>query len=302
MTSKAKAMTLKKKFRKGQIKPIDGILYCISVIVLFTFILFTVSLSIEEHSKRNLQVESTVTHLEDFDSTNPSVFILENSLMDDLALEPPLVFSPLSPHEATEGKDIVENTIVKKDTSDIISKKDKSSDAYRPESNSIVSTTKEENLIASTLEDNFIVPVTEYEIGLIVQAVQHEVGAWEDFYPDADLDEVQQIMARVIINQVGLPDSGDSIYDVLFLHPGHFMPIEELEGIDPYEERTRRNVLKVLRGEDSHSSKVTIEMSFSRSCTFEDSIEVMESQVGPVNPYFWTITAEGRLLMFAEPA
>lgn len=278
-----KAMTLRRRIRKEQFAPnsMEVILYCFFVALLLDFIIFTVFASIAEHSKKNLQVESEVTHL-------------GNSFLDGSASGPPLAVSPFSPSKTMEEEAVSE---------DIVSSVKEETSAFSTlESNSTVSTKEEENVTSSTLENDFIVPATEYEINLVVQAVQHEVGAWEGAYPNADLDEVQQIMARVIINQVGLPDAGDSIYDVLFLHPGHFMPIEELEGIDPYEERTRKNVLKVLRGKDSHSSKVVIEMSFSPSCTFEDCVEVMESQVGPVNPYFWTVLSNGRTLMFAEPA
>lgn len=147
--------------------------------------------------------------------------------------------------------------------------------------------------------EDFIIPVTEKDIGLIVMAVQHEVGSYRSFYPDADLDTIQQCMARVIINQVLEGRWGNTVPEILF-YPGHFMNIERLWKYDPYEETTRKNVLTVLRGEDSLSSAITIEMSFSSSCTFEDSIEIMESQVGPVIPYFWTVTAENRLLIFAE--
>lgn len=147
--------------------------------------------------------------------------------------------------------------------------------------------------------EDFIIPITEEEIGFVVRAVQHEVGSSRSFYPDADLDTIQQCMARVIINQVIEGRWGNSVSEILF-YPGHFMPIERLWRFDPYEETTRRNVLTVLRGEDSLSSTITIEMSFSSTCTYDESIEIMESQVGPVIPYFSTVTAENRLLIFAE--
>lgn len=148
--------------------------------------------------------------------------------------------------------------------------------------------------------EDFIIPVTEDDINLVVMAVQHEVGSSRSFYPNADLDTIQQCMARVIINQVLEGRWGNSVSEILF-YPGHFMDIERLWKYDPYEETTRKNVLTVLRGEDSLSSTITIEMSFSSTCTFDESIEIMESQVGPVIPYFWTVTAENRLLIFAEP-
>lgn len=163
----------------------------------------------------------------------------------------------------------------------------------------------DEIIIESSLEseeepiEDFIIPsITEADIAWIVKAVQHEVRSSGCNFPNADIDEVQQIMTRVIINRVGLPDFGDSIEEVLF--SGQFMPKEALKDFDPFEERTRRNVLTVLRGEDSQSSKVIFEMSFEEDHTFEESIEIMEKGVGPVIPYFWTTLSNERLLIFAE--
>lgn len=198
----------------------------------------------------------------------------------------------------TEESDKAEKSV--QTTESIETIQDIESADYVEESVDIDSASEKTSLEEQIVYEDFIVPVTEYEIDLMVQAVQHEVGASEWFFPDADIDYIQQCMARVIVNKVGTPLCGDTIYSTLILS-GHFMTEEDLEGIDPKEERTRKNVLTVLRGEDSISHKITIEMSFSSSCTFEDSIIVMERQVGPVIPYFWTVSAEDRLLIFAEP-
>lgn len=158
--------------------------------------------------------------------------------------------------------------------------------------------------------EDFIVPITEYEIQLMVRAVQHEVGKGDWFFPDADFDYVQQCMARVIVNKVGTTGCGDTIYSTLILS-GHFMKKEalfqteikdgqEVERFDPYNETTRRNVLTVLRGEDSISHTITVEMSFPTRLTFDECIEKMERDVGPVIPYFWAVTKEPRLWIVAE--
>ncbi len=161
-----------------------------------------------------------------------------------------------------------------------------------------------ESVVSMEEENNeeFIISFDQKELGMIVQTVQHEVGAFENFYPDADLDVIQQCMTRVIINRVGRSGYGfhDTVYEVL-THPGQFVPLEELEPIDPAEPRTLSNVLTVLRGEDNISKDIIFEMSFPVP-DLEQAEEIMENQVGPVNIYLSTITAEGRLLVFAEPA
>lgn len=171
----------------------------------------------------------------------------------------------------------------------------------------ITSSLESISLKRQQLYESFIIPVAEKDIELAARVVIHEVTASRSYYPDADIDDMQQCMARVIINQVIEGRWGDCIYDIVF-YPGHFEGVEYLRDpndwkpLDPYEEElTMNNVLKVLRGEDSHSSNfITIEMSFPNTQTFDESIEVMESQVGPVDPYLWTVCAENRLLIFAE--
>lgn len=159
--------------------------------------------------------------------------------------------------------------------------------------------------------EDFIVPITEYEINLMVRAVQHETGIGPWFYPDADYDYIQQCMARVIVNKVGTTGCGNTIYSTLILS-GHFMTKEalfktkieqgqEIELFDPYDETTRRNVLTVLRGEDSISHTITVEMSCPKNCTLDEYLEIIKPEIGSVILYFWTVTAEGRTLFFAEP-
>lgn len=148
-------------------------------------------------------------------------------------------------------------------------------------------------------EDSYIVPIETSDIGLLVQAVQHEVGASASYYPDDDLDVIQQCMTRVIINRIGKEEFADSIYEILST-PGHFMPLEELTEFDSQDERTTQNVLTVLNGEDNLSEEIIFEMSFV-TLDIEHNLEVMEEQVGPVDLYMSATTADGRCLIFAAP-
>lgn len=149
--------------------------------------------------------------------------------------------------------------------------------------------------------DNIPTILTEEEISLVVQAVQHEVGTNPDFYPgyEYDFDYIQQCMARVIINRIGRDGFGNTLIEVL-TKPRQFMPIENLSDYDPYDERTRQNVLAVINGTDGISDDVLFEMSY-KSHDLERNMENMKSQlVCEVSAYYYAFTAEGRMLIFAE--
>lgn len=155
----------------------------------------------------------------------------------------------------------------------------------------------------STFVDSNNIPtiLTEEEISLVVQAVQHEVGTDPNFYLgyDYDFDYIQQCMARVIINRIGRDGFGNTLMEVL-TKPKQFMPIENLSSFDPYDERTRRNVLAVINGIDNISNDVLFEMSY-KSHDLDRNMENMESQIGcKLSAYFYVFTAEGRMLIFAE--
>ena len=225
-------------------------------------------------------------------STSKHVTNMPNDDEASLTVETPVEVELIG--ESTKLETSVEDISEAEDNSEV---EDDSETYYEDKS--------EEKESVTSLEgnnDEFIISLNQKELGMIVQAVQHEVGTHENFYPNADLDFIQQCMARVIINQVGRPGYGfhDTVYEVL-AHPGHFMPLEELEPYDPAEPRTLSNVLTVLRGEDSISKDVIFEMSFL-TLDLNRVLEIMEEQVGKVNIYFSTVTAEGRLLVFAEPA
>lgn len=165
-----------------------------------------------------------------------------------------------------------------------------------------------EDFVMSLLEDqvyeDFIIPIADSEIVLLTTVVLHEVGPSQPYYPYAEIDYLQQCATRVVVNQVIEGRWGNCVYDILF-YPGHFPGIEtwSKKAPDATEEEIEicvQNIIKVLHGEDSISTGVTIEMSFV-GYTLEESIEIIESQVkAPVVPYFWTYTADKRLLIFAE--
>lgn len=140
---------------------------------------------------------------------------------------------------------------------------------------------------------------TEYEIDLICCAVQHEVGSSANFYPDSDFDEIQQSMTRVIVNRIGRKGFRDSVEGVL-TQSGQFMALSKLKRFDPKEEATRKNVMAVLNGEDNLSSDLIFEMSF-KNTNVEESLQKMANMLGEtIRPTLTAISAEGRLLIFAE--
>lgn len=104
--------------------------------------------------------------------------------------------------------------------------------------------------------------IQEWEINLGCQMIQHELGSDEKFFPGYDFDELQQGEAIIIFERRGT-HGWKTIADVL-LAPNQFISsLDELSGFDPYEPRTRENVMKVLRGEvDSSRLNLRISMSW----------------------------------------
>lgn len=157
-----------------------------------------------------------------------------------------------------------------------------------------------EESLEQTSVNNTIITISEKEIDMLVQAVQHEVGNNPYYFPGYNFDYIQQCMAKVIINRVGKQGFANSVTDVLS-QPGHFMPLENLSDFDPNDETTRQNVLSVLYGTDNIPDSLVFEMSFT-SLDVNHNIEIMEQQVGDVIPFYSALTADNRYLLFAMQA
>lgn len=144
----------------------------------------------------------------------------------------------------------------------------------------------------------FSFPIYDWELDLIVKAVQHEVGNNPSYFPGYDFDYIQQCMAGVILNHVGKPDFAGSVYGVL-TDPGHFMPLENLARFSATDKQTLKNVLAVIYGKVHIDSNVIFEMSFT-SPDMGTNQNKMESLVGKVEIYHTAVTADNRYLVYAS--
>lgn len=137
------------------------------------------------------------------------------------------------------------------------------------------------NDVADSTEN---ISISEYEMDLMVRAVQHEVGANPSYFEGCDFDTVQCQMASVIWNRVQSSNFPNTVEGVLN-QPGQFMPLEELASIE-IDDRTYQNVLKVVNGEFNSNSL------YERSSS---NTPIMETQVE-----FSAITADGRYVAFLD--
>ena len=175
--------------------------------------------------------------------------------------------------------------------------------AEEPEEDSRETKTKEQQ---ASPEANY--SLTEAEISMLCQAVQHETGSDPSFYICGDFDTVQQYMAASIINRIGQSGFGvdyttpNSLYDVLANSVQYGNMLWELSQFNAYDERTRSNVYAVLNGtanvpaylyfercsyvgEDYYSAK----NSFYEQYGYESTIQVA----------YMSQTVEGRFIIFA---
>lgn len=132
----------------------------------------------------------------------------------------------------------------------------------------------------SLSDSDYEVTLTPQEMNLIVLAVQHEVGNSPDYYPGYDFDTIQKYMASVIINRVKSEQFPDTVSDVL-QQPGQFMSLSELSSFNENDERTKANVIEVLKG------------NFKSNTLFERS-----SLTVPNGVKYYAITSDGRYLIF----
>lgn len=97
--------------------------------------------------------------------------------------------------------------------------------------------------------------LTDWEINMLVQAVQHETNFDPTFYVNGDINTVQQLMAASIINRIGQPGFGtnystpNNLSEVLANSEQYGNTLYELNYFDANDARTRQNVMAVLNGE-----------------------------------------------------
>lgn len=150
--------------------------------------------------------------------------------------------------------------------------------------------------------------ISEDELRLLVQAVQHETGSDPAFYPNGDFDIVQQYTAASILNRIGEPGFGSgystpyNLYDVLSNEEQYGNITNELWNYNPYDARTQHNVELVLKGE----AYIPDNLYFER-CSFvgEDYYSAQDSfynQYGynsSISIFYMSYTEEGRYIIFA---
>ncbi len=160
-------------------------------------------------------------------------------------------------------------------------------------------TTKEKKETKKNTQPEGYGKLTEYEIGLICQLVQHEVGNNPEFFPEYDFDQIQRYMARTVINRIGM-NNWHNAEDVITA-PRQYCSLEELSSLDAYDEVTRRNVIAVAEGEDEISEDVLFEMSWSADVSIEEAWESMERQCGEIYDVYAVYADYGsykRLVLF----
>ena len=150
--------------------------------------------------------------------------------------------------------------------------------------------------------------LSDWEIDLLVRAVQHETGSNPDFYPNGDFDTVQQYMAASILNRVGQPGFGTdyttaySVYEVLANPVQYGSLLWEIDSFDPYDYRTRQNVLAVINGQ----TWIPDHLYFER-CSYvgedywsaQDSFYAQYGYNPNINIAYMSLTQEGRYIIFA---
>lgn len=143
--------------------------------------------------------------------------------------------------------------------------------------------------------------LTESEIDLVVQLVQHEVGSDPSVFAGYDFDLIQRYMARTILNRLGM-HNWNTVYEVITA-PNQFCSLSELTCYSPDEPTTRCNVLSVINGEDGLPNNILYEMSWDSSTSISEAKISMQKQVGEVygEVYFYYNwgSDSSRLLMFA---
>jgi len=119
------------------------------------------------------------------------------------------------------------------------------------ETDTVEEKTEHNSIVEEANETNEIPLVSEYDICLLVQAIQHETKIFEgtNVY-----NTVQQYMAASIINRLGTSGFGIggstaySVYEILSNSNQYGNILWELDYFDPYDQTTTNNVYAVLNG------------------------------------------------------
>lgn len=152
---------------------------------------------------------------------------------------------------------------------------------------------------------------SERDIEILVLCVQHEVGINPSYYPCCDdFDHLQKLMARVIVNRIGTPGFGNSLFEVLTQKnqfPGLLEDVLNYENLpnanqfDPNDKRTRDNVTSVLYNMDGISHDVFFERrslkgqsSIAEAYNYAKSLYASDT----IDLAWYEETADGGFIMF----
>ena len=102
--------------------------------------------------------------------------------------------------------------------------------------------------------------------------VEHEVGYNESYYPGFDFDELQQIMAKSVINRLRSSDFPNNLY-YLVNQDGQYPGVWDYicENHHLVEERTQINVIKVLYNREDYY--IPDDVYFEHSFLFDEKLE-----------------------------
>ena len=165
-----------------------------------------------------------------------------------------------------------------------------------------------ENEDTSELVTTSSYSLSDAEIDMLVQAVQHETGANPSFYPNGDYDVIQQYMAASIINRIGQPGFGDgyttpnSLYEVLANPVQYGSMVWELDWYDANDTRTRNNVMAVLNRYAYTPENLYFERCSEVGEEYWSAQDSFYSQYGynsSISICYMSLTQEGRYIIFA---
>lgn len=142
--------------------------------------------------------------------------------------------------------------------------------------------------------------LTDWEIDMLVQAVQHETNNDPNYYVNFDLNKVQQLMTASIVNRIGQPGFGvgyttpSNLGEVLENSYQYDNILNELNYFNPNDETTRKNVLAVLTGAVWVPSDLYFERCSSYGEDYWTAQENFENEYNNCYTYYISETWENK--------
>lgn len=140
----------------------------------------------------------------------------------------------------------------------------------------------------------------DWEIDMLVQAVQHETNNDPNYYVNCDLNTVQQLMTASIVNRIGQPGFGvgyttpSNLGEVLENSYQYDNIMNELSWFDANDATTRQNVMAVLTGAVWVPSDLYFERCSSYGEDYWTAQENFEAQYNNCYTYYVSETWENK--------